>query len=311
MNNRILSVVLLISLGIVWGSGYVIARYAVTNGVSPLGYTFWQCLGPAIILSLISSLQKTKFSLSIRDKLFFIICGIIGIVLPNTNMYFAAAHLPAGILALLVNTVPIMIYPFALISKQEKFDPLRFIGICSAIIGVLILVLPKTNFPNNHAAMWVLLALITPLCFAIFATYVNPKRPAQCSSLTLAAGMMVAATIMLTPLVIITHNFYAIRFPLTLPMFIILLEIVLSSLGYVLFFWLLKIAGPVYYSLVDGVVAATGIIWGMIIFHEHFNLNQALSFILIFSAILIMTLRQKVIKNITPSPLRGESAEGG
>ena len=45
MNNRILSVILLISLGLVWGSGYAIARFAVTNGVTPLGYTFWQCLG--------------------------------------------------------------------------------------------------------------------------------------------------------------------------------------------------------------------------------------------------------------------------
>ncbi len=306
MNNRILSLILLVSLGIVWGSGYVIARYAVTNGVTPLGYTFWQCLGPALILSFLSLLQKTKFTFTIKDLIFFIICGLIGIAIPNTTMYFAAAHLPAGMLALLVNTVPIMIYPIALFSRQEQFDAVRFFGVCCAITGVLMLVLPKTNFSNHHAAIWVFIALLTPFCFAIFATYVNPKRPSQYSSLTLAAGMMLTATLLLSPLVFVTHNFYVIRAPFTLPMFIILIEIVLSSLGYVLFFRLLKIAGPVYYSLVDGVVAATGIVWGIIIFHEHFNLWQATSFILIFSAILIMTMRKNMFKNpIIPQSMVG------
>ncbi len=297
MNNRILSMILLIALGLIWGSGYTIARYAVTNGVTPLGYTFWQCLGPAIILTLLSGAQKTKPTLSLNHIYFFVICGLIGIALPNTNMYFAAAHLPAGMLALLVNTVPILIYPLALISKQEKFDMVRFLAICLAIIGVLTLVIPKTSLPDKHAAIWVLIALLTPLCFAIFATYVNPKRPSDCSSLTVAAGMMCAATIILMPLVFVTHNFFAIHFPLTLPMYIILLEIVLSSLGYVLFLWLLKIAGPVYYSLVDGVVAATGIMWGIVIFNEQFNLWRGIAFILIFSAILLMTMRQRVLVN--------------
>jgi drug/metabolite transporter (DMT)-like permease len=289
--------ILLIALGLIWGSGYTIARYAVTNGVTPLGYTFWQCLGPAIILTLLSGAQKTKPTLSLNHIYFFVICGLIGIALPNTNMYFAAAHLPAGMLALLVNTVPILIYPLALISKQEKFDMVRFLAICLAIIGVLTLVIPKTSLPDKHAAIWVLIALLTPLCFAIFATYVNPKRPSDCSSLTVAAGMMCAATFILMPLVFATHNFFAIHFPLTLPMYIILLEIVLSSLGYVLFLWLLKIAGPVYYSLVDGVVAATGIMWGIVIFNEQFNLWRGIAFILIFSAILLMTMRQRVLAN--------------
>lgn len=295
MNQRYLSITILITLGLIWGSGYAIARYAVTNGVSPLGYTFWQCLGPAIILSLLSLFQKAQVNFTFKDILFFIVCGLIGIAIPNTNMYFAAAHLPAGMLALLVNTVPIFIYPLALASKQEKFDFVRFLSICLAIIGVLVLVLPKTSFPDKHAAIWVLFALLTPFCFALFATYVNPKKPNDCTSLTLAAGMMVTATVLLTPLVFVTHQFYAFHYPLTLPMYIILLEIVLSSTGYFLLFWLLKIAGPVYYSLTDSIVAATGIIWGVIIFNEHFTVIRGIAFLLIFCAIVLMTLRQRAI----------------
>jgi len=207
-------------------------------------------------------------------------------------MYFAAPHLPAGLLALIVNTVPIMIYPLALLAKQERFQWFRLLAIIIAIAGLLCLILPKASFPDPQQASWVLWALITPLCFAIFATYINPRRPTRSSPLSLAAGMMAASTILLAPLVFTTHSFYPLTWPFSLPAWVIILEIVLSSLGYVLFFWLLKIAGPVYYSLVDGVVALTGLIWGMLLFGEHFNLWQGLAISLVLLAIALMTWKQ-------------------
>lgn len=49
--NTLKAVALLIILGIIWGSGYSLAKFAMTNGVSPLGYSLWQSLGPAVILA--------------------------------------------------------------------------------------------------------------------------------------------------------------------------------------------------------------------------------------------------------------------
>ncbi len=289
MNNRLVSFYILFSLGITWGSGYAIARFATTHGVAPLGYTFWQSLGPAIILSVCCFISRQRLSFKPRYLAFYCICGLLGIAIPNTNMYFAAAHLPASLLALIVNTVPIMIYPMALLAKQERFQLLRFTGVVMAIIGVLCLVLPNANFAQPQQARWVLLALITPFCFALFTTHINPRRPRESTPLSLAAGMMIISTLLLLPLVITTHSFYPLHWPFSLPSWLILFEMVLSSLGYVLFFWLLKISGPVYYSLVDGVVAVTGLIWGVIIFDENFNLWQGIAVILILAAIAVMT----------------------
>lgn len=285
-----LPLLVLFALGLIWGSGYSIARYAMTHGVPAAGYTFWQSLGPAIILGIISW-KYLKFDK--QHIIFYLICGLIGIAIPNTNMYFASAHLPAGLLALIVNIVPILIYPLALMSKQEKFQIIRFMGVMIAIAGVMFLILPKSNLTGIHEIHWLLLGLITPLCFAFFAVFVNPMRPKDSNPLSLAAGMLMAATLILTPCVIATHTFYTPHWPMTLPDKIILLEIMLSSLGYVLFFFLLRIAGPVYYSLVDGVVALTGLFWGSIIFGETFHLWTVISIILILSGILMVTLKQK------------------
>ncbi len=302
MKASTLSLLVLFALGLIWGSGYSIARYAMTHGVPAAGYTFWQSLGPALILGAISW-KYLKFDK--QHIIFYLICGLIGIAIPNTNMYFASGHLPAGILALIVNTVPIIIYPLALISKQEKFQPLRLVGVLIAVIGIMCLILPKASITGLHEIHWLLLGLITPLCFAFFALFINPHRPKDSNPLSLAAGMLMAATLILTPCVIFTHTFYTPHWPMTLPDKIILLEIGLSSLGYVLFFLLLRIAGPVYYSLVDGIVALTGLVWGRIIFGETFHLLTLTSTFLILFGTIIVTVKQKGFGNNQPNEKGG------
>lgn len=291
--HRILSPIILFTLGLVWGSGYAIARFVMTNDIHPLGYTFWQSLGPAIILIIICILTHQSIKLKPRYILFYSICGLVGIAIPNTNMYFAAQHLPAGLLALIINTVPIIIYPMALLSRQEKFRWLRLMGILIAVSGILLLIIPKASAPSVTQTHWILFALLTPFCFALFATYIHPRRPKDSSPLSLAAGMMACSTIILTPIVLGSGNFHTLTWPLPFVDSIIILQMFLSSLGYVLFFWLLKIAGSVYYSMVDGVVAITGLFWGAALFGEHFNGLELSAILLILAAITLMTWQQK------------------
>src|SRR5579863_1337239 len=136
-SNSIKSFILLLLLGIIWGTGYSIARYATLNGVHPLGYSFWQSLGPAIFISLLAQFSHSRLKLNTPYLRYYLICGLTGIVIPNTNMYLAAPHLPAGLLAVIVNTVPIVAYPLALAARLETFNLLRLIGVMSAILGLM------------------------------------------------------------------------------------------------------------------------------------------------------------------------------
>src|SRR5580704_18054035 len=117
INIKLKSFTLLLLLGFIWGTGYSIARFATTNGVPPLGYSFWQSLGPAILIGLLSRTGKSNIKISGPHLRYYLICGLTGIVIPNTNMYFASPHLPAGLLAVIVNTVPVMAYPIALLAR--------------------------------------------------------------------------------------------------------------------------------------------------------------------------------------------------
>jgi drug/metabolite transporter (DMT)-like permease len=291
-SNLVLASSLLIILGVIWGSGYSIARYAMTNGVPPLGYSFWQSVGPAIVLLIICFFKEGGLTVSLRNMRYYLIAGVLGIVLPNTNMYFAAAHLPAGILAVIVNTVPIMMYPLALAARQEKLHLGRFIGVLFGFIGIFMIVGSKWSLPSVNEMKWALITLLTPFFFACCALYSVHDRPAKSSSLQLAAGMLVASAVILTPIVIDTHEFYPLN-SLSLPNLAVMLEIVLSSIGYVILFKLLKIAGAVYYSLVGGIVAITGLFWGWLLFGEKLHLWTVFSVLLIIVAVTTVSLLQE------------------
>lgn len=297
--NHSIALTLLILLGITWGTGYSIARFAVTNGVPPFGYSFWQSFGPALVIStLVLCRRKKKSSLTLSNLGYYLICGLTGIVIPNTAMYFAASHLPAGILALVVNIVPIVAYPMALYMQLETFHWQRMIGIGLAFSGLMLILLPKASLPSPELTPWVLYALITPLSFAFCSIYIACYRPPESDALTLSAGMLLAASLLLFPLVILTDSLYFFHYPLTAPDKIIFLEMMLSSLGYVLFFHLIKLAGPVYYSLVDTIVVSTGLFWGYLLFDEQLNKWTASAVFLILIALLLVTQQRRMEESV-------------
>ena len=290
-NSLFSPLVLLVLLGFIWGTGYSIARFAMTNGVNPLGYSFWQSIGPALLLGLITAgTERTNIPSLHSAWRFYLICALTGIVIPNTNMYFAASHLPAGLLAVIVNTVPLIAYPFALISRIENFNWLRLAAVCVGASGLMLILLPQASV---SAAMlpWLMLAMLTPFSFAFCAIYISRYQPDDCGSLASGAGTLIFSSILLTPLVIGSGNFYAPHWPLVLADKVILLEIILSSIGYILFFKLLKTAGPVYYSFVDSIVALTGLFWGYIIFGEHLNTVTWAGVALILLALVMVNKR--------------------
>jgi drug/metabolite transporter (DMT)-like permease len=292
LNNKLL---LLLSLGFFWGSGYSIARYCVTHGTPSLGYSFWQSIGPAVLLCLILSLRTRSLAALLQLKLnhwrYFVLCGIFGIALPNTIMYLGAAHLPSSLVAVLVNTVPILIYPLALLSGQERFQYKRLLALIVGLIGILIIINHRGPLPAAHSIPWVLWVMLTPLCFASTALFINPLKPQNLEPLTAAAGMLALSSMVLLPFLLHHHAFYALRFNFLSAL--IVLEIILSSIGYLIFFRLIYLAGPVYYSLVGGVVAVTGILWGMLIFHESGSRIDCIG--LFGIAVAIYTLNRKCI----------------
>jgi drug/metabolite transporter (DMT)-like permease len=293
IKTNVLPPMLLLCLGITWSLGYVIVRYCTTHGVQPLGYAFWQSVGPAILLTGTCFILKQRIPTSRPYLFFYLSAALIGIALPNANMYFSSQHLPAGILAVVINTVPIMTYLFALLFREERFDIKRFIGVLFAFGGLLILSRPDHAL-TDYTTHWIAIALLSPIGFSLCAVYVSKRSPEKDYTTTIAAGMLCAASCWLIPVVLLSGQFHAFSWPLHTVDKLLLIEILLSSLGYFLFFQLLKRAGAVYYSLVGGIVSLIGLFWGWLFFHERLNPHEGIAVTLIIVGVLIVSLVKRI-----------------
>ncbi len=292
---------LLLMLGFIWGSGYSLARIATTHGVDPLGYAFWQSLGPAILLGgilLIRRLSNVRHDQFVqvnrlgRSLRFYVICGLFGIAIPNSVMYFVAPHLPASLVAVLVNLVPIVTYLIALGMRLERFHWLRFLSVVLSITGIMVLIAPSFHIDFQEAS-WVLLTLLAPLCFAFVSIFIERGDSPNNNLLILSFGMLSFSAVILCPLVLVSHQFYKLQW-LDLPTFVILLEIILSSVGYVLLFYIVKHFGAVYYSMTNGIVALTGLFWGSILFDQHLSYAEYMATLLIISSLVLINLVKRV-----------------
>jgi drug/metabolite transporter (DMT)-like permease len=282
------SILLLLLLGLIWGSGYSIAHYATTHHVPSLGYSFWQSLGPSIFLLILGLLlPKHRIKLDWAHLRYYAVLGLFGIAFPNSLMYLASPHLPAGLLAVVVNTVPIFTFLLAISLGVEGFKWFRALGVLLTFGGLLILSWPGNHIFNLSQTHWIWLSLLVPISFASMAIFAVKYRPSDASDLTIACGMLVFSTIFVAPLTFYYHDFYSLHLPLQPQDWAIILEIVLSSVSYIILFKILQMAGAIFYSLVGGMVSLTGLFWGWIIFHEGLTLESGFSALLIIIGIFI------------------------
>jgi drug/metabolite transporter (DMT)-like permease len=292
-----LALVLLIILGIDWASGYAIAGYCMTHGVNPYAYAFWQSFGPFILLLAIQTLRRELW-LEKSGVIYAILCGVFGIVIPNLLIYFAAAHIPSGLLTVLANVSPIFTYPLALAFKDERFSLARLVLILIGFIGVALVVIPNQhNLSLELGNGWFYIALLIPLSYAFSAVYLSRFHPGTGSVLNYAMWMLMVSTLCVSSLAVINRGYYELRFD-DLNSGLIVLEILLSTCGYGLLFLIMKMVGAVYYSLVNAIAAITGVVYGYFIFGQQFsNLTiLAIGVILVAIAGLTYTQRQRNAK---------------
>ena len=285
--NPWLAILQLVTVGTLWGATFSIAKLAITQGVPPLGYGFWQSTGSGLVLLAILALRRERLPLSRRHLLFYLMTGGLGIALANVNFYITIQFVPAGVMAVVITTAPIMTFVLALLFGLEAWRWQRVAGLLLGLAGVLMLVLPSAT-AGDDLSFWIILGFITPLAYSINAILTARLRPAGGSALSYACGMMLCAGLLQGPVMLAAGQAWAPGWPLGLPELAIALQVAISASAYVVFFHLVRVAGPVYFSQVGYVVTLTGLCWGFLLFDERLEATVYLATLVIFAGLALV-----------------------
>lgn len=260
-------VAVLLWLGIGWGSTHPLGKIATETGHGPFGLIFWQQVVMVAVLGAIALVRRKGMRLTASALRFYVVVAVLGTIVPNGTFYYSVAHLPAGIMSIIIATIPMLAFPMALALGMDRFSALRLAGLALGLLGVALLAAPGAALPDAKLVAFLPIALIGPLFYAIEATYVAHRGTQGMDALQAMLGASLAGLILCTPVMLATGQGYS-PLPLGKDDLALALSSALHALLYASYVWLAATAGSVFAAQSSYLVTGAGMVWAMVLLGE-------------------------------------------
>jgi drug/metabolite transporter (DMT)-like permease len=271
MNSK--NLLQLLVLAALWGASFLFIRVGVTDfGVAPL-MALRVGIGALFLLIVLFARRPVRQSLAtLRSRaLPLVVVGILNSAAPFCLFAYAELTLSAGVTSVINATTPLWGALVAFLWLKDRLSALRSVGLVIGFLGVLMLVWDQIATPHGAAATPLTAALAAgaalgaTLLYGIAANYTK-RYLTGVDALTVAAGTMTGATVVLLPLAVI---FWPAA-PVSLHAWgaVIALGVACTGVAYMLFFHLLATVGPARAITVTFVIPIFGILWGALFLGE-------------------------------------------
>ncbi len=248
----------LILLGITWGLTIPLTKVAVSTGYKPMGLIFWQLVISFVVLGAFCLVRRLRPAIDRRHLVFFGMVGLLGTLLPNSFSYLAITHLPAGVMSIIIASVPMFSMAIALGLRLERFSLHRSLGVLLGAGAIVVLVGPESSLPDPGKAVFILVAVIAPFCYGLEGNYLATRTPAGAHPVTVLWGASAVGALIAVPLVIATGSWIDPMVPWGAPEWSLFLASVFHALAYTGYVWLVGVAGAVFASQIAYVVTMSG-----------------------------------------------------
>ncbi len=262
---------LLLALGIIWGMTIPLTKIAVSTGHQPIGLIAWQLIFSIGALGAISVLRRVWPTFNRENIIYFLMIGALGTLLPNSFSYVAAAQLPAGVMAIIMASVPMFSLAVALALRVEMFSAMRFAGVLLGAAAVVMLVGPETSLPDPQKAVFVLVALIAPVCYACEGNYIALRAPRGVDPLIAMLGASLLTVLIAAPVALASGNWIDLSTPWGQPEWALLASSLLHVVAYTSYISLVGKTGPVFSSQIAYVVTVAGVFLSALVLEESYS----------------------------------------
>src|SRR5690606_36080746 len=266
------------------------ATLATPAAIPPIAFAFWQdALGGLGLLAL-AMLSGARPPLGRTHLRYYAISGLITLALPNVLVFLAVARIGAGLPSIVYAFPAMLTYAMALGMRMEKLAWTRAAGIGLGLIGILMIVGPRSGPIDEAALPWMLLAFIAPVSLAAGNIYRTRAWPKDAAPLALAAGTLLGAAVWLL-LACLAMDLFYMPAGIAEPDWVLAAAGLFACLSFIPYFELQRVAGPVYLSQIGYVMAATSLAIGTFVFGERYSLVVWLAVLVIVAGILLVNRR--------------------
>jgi drug/metabolite transporter (DMT)-like permease len=291
------SLLLFIAMSVIWGLPYLFIRIAVSD-LSPAVLVFARIAIGALILLPIAFARGELRGL-LKSWLPLLVFAAVEIGIPWLMLASAEQKISSSLAGLLLSAVPLVSVLIATaLGNREHLGLASVSGLLLGVAGVAAIV-----GLDLRASGWLPLIEMAVVAVgysigpAIISRYLRDLPSTGVIAVALAACAIVYAPVA------------ALQWPHTIPpvdtlVAVVVLAVVCTALGFVLFFALIAAIGPVRATVITYINPAVAAVLGVIVLHENFTAGMAAGFVLVIAGSVLATRRPATTAE---APARAES----
>jgi drug/metabolite transporter (DMT)-like permease len=257
---------LLLGTGAVLGLNFPIGKLAMAAGVTPALWAAVISVGAGLAMLFIVAVTE-RGDLSRTSTLSFaIISGFLSYVVPNLLTYSVIPKIGSGLAAIMFALSPVVTALLSVVLRVRPPNLLGIFGITLGLAGAGIIIFSR-QLDFSGSTPWILLALLVPVFLGAGNVYRTMAWPFGASPRKLAAHTNLAAVPFLA-IFIYAQTGTIDLVPLAAIPSLVAVQLVVSTVMFLMFFRLQQVGGPTYLSQIGYVAAAVGVVIGVLYFGE-------------------------------------------
>jgi drug/metabolite transporter (DMT)-like permease len=259
-SNRLLNWVLFVALSFIWGSSFILMKEGMRI-LTPYQVASIRMLSAGLILfpiALVRRRQVQKKSIGL-----IVLSGLLGSFIPAFLFCIAETRIDSALAGILNALTPICVIIVGTTLFHQKSTRNQVLGVAIGFAGLLFLFLSNSNISLTYVSYAVLVLLAT-LSYGLNVNMVN-KNLLHIPSLNIAAF---AFTSLIIPSFVVLWLTDFFQLPMKSSEMIwsigasALLGLTGTAVATILFYILLKKAGPIFSSMVTYGIPFVAIFWG-------------------------------------------------
>jgi len=296
------TLLLLIVVGLIWGSAYPVIRYGIVSGATPITFAavrYGFSAAAMSALAVVTAVRRPSArSLGTSALLGIPVVGVYGLLL-----YVGEGTTSGGLASILIATTPLLTALFALpVLPGERLPRLGYLGLVVGFVGAFVLVVPPPGI-RLASSVWGPVEVIgAAVSFAAGSVALRRVRPEGETLWGVSVQFLTAAAVLGITLPLLEPG---AGLPLSGPVLLSLAYLVAlpSVAGYALYFYLHHRVGPGRANVVAYVNPIAALSIGILIFAEPFRWWELAGFGLVLVGLTLLTRSKR-------STARGADAPG-
>jgi drug/metabolite transporter (DMT)-like permease len=288
---------LYIMLSTILFSSMEISLKIVANQFNPIQLSLLRFLIGSLILApfAIRKLKTNKIFLSKEDFNFFMLIGLVCVVISMTFYSISILYCKASTVAIILSCNPVFVVPFAYYMLKEKIYKHTIISMLISIAGIIFILNPFNVTGSITGLVFALLASIT---FALYGV-MGKSKSQQFGAIVVTCFSFIFGSIELLILVLLTKisfisgwlNNHGLSIYANIPIMhgitmqnipnLIYIGVFVTGLGYLFYFLAMEVTSATTASIVFFIKPALSPVLALIILNEAIALNTVIGILLI------------------------------